>query len=71
VYLFGYLGKLINPLQNLSGMSSFGDAASMSEMGGFLNLRNILFNLHSLIQLFASAIFFVSGVYIYSRKEVN
>jgi len=71
VDIFGYLIKLINPLQNFTKVSGIANMESLDGVYSFLSMRNIMFNWHCLLQVISSAVFFVSGVFIYSRKEVN
>jgi hypothetical protein len=71
VDIFGYLIKLINPLQNFTKVSGIANVESLDAIYSFLSMKNIMFNWHCLLQIISSAVFFVSGVFIYSRKEVN
>ncbi|MCF7919701.1 MAG: hypothetical protein K9N06_07300 [Candidatus Cloacimonetes bacterium] len=69
--LFGYIIKLINPLQNFSHITNLEQPDSLSGLYSFLSMRNLLFNWHCLLQIAASALFFITGVFVYSRKEIN
>ncbi len=69
--LFGYIGKLINPLHGIKEMVDFNQMQSILDFRQAFTMRVLLFNWHSALQVLASGIFFVLGFFIYSRKEVN
>jgi ABC-type transport system involved in multi-copper enzyme maturation permease subunit len=66
-----YLVKLVNPLNGLKEMVDVENLESIMDFRQVFNLRILLFNWHSALQIIASAVFFVLGTFIYSRKEVN
>ncbi|MDP8221207.1 MAG: hypothetical protein P9X26_07665 [Candidatus Stygibacter frigidus] len=71
IELFHYVGQLINPLKGLKDMINFDNMESVMDFRQAFNARILLFNWHSALQIIASGIFFVSGVLVYSKKEVN
>ncbi len=69
--LFGFIGKLINPLQGLKNMIDFNHMETVLDFRQAFTMKVLLFNWHSALQVLASGVFFVLGVFIYSRKEIN
>ncbi|MDP8210400.1 MAG: hypothetical protein RAO94_14035 [Candidatus Stygibacter australis] len=69
--IFKYIGKLISPLHGVKDMIDFENLESVMDFRQAINARILLFNWHSALQIIASGIFFVLGVFAYSKKEVN
>jgi len=59
VDIFKYIGRLINPWHGVIDLRQA------------INAKILLFNWHCALQIIASGIFFVLGVFFYSKKEVN
>ncbi|MCF7912791.1 MAG: hypothetical protein K9M99_09700 [Candidatus Cloacimonetes bacterium] len=66
-----YLVKLVNPLSGLKDMIDLQQMDTFMDFRQAFNIRVLLFNWHSALQIFASGIFFALGTFIYSHKEVN
>jgi len=69
--LFHYVGRLINPLNGLKDMIDIDNIESVMDFRQAFNIKILLFNWHSALQIIASGIFFVLGVFAYSKKEIN
>jgi len=69
--IFKYIGRLISPLHGVKDMIDLEKLESVMDFRQAINAKILLFNWHSALQIIASGIFFVLGVFFYSKKEVN
>lgn len=69
--IFKYIGRLVSPLHGVKDMIDFENLESVMDFRQAINAKILLFNWHSALQIIASGIFFILGVFAYSKKEVN